>query len=250
MNGIIKKILTIAILLLIIGVAFGFAFLRLQASGEESNYFNAKLRSKLSRSDLARAVFGLHYDGDARSDYLGNQMSEILIEVIPMEGLSVKHEIFDGLASTIERTVGKKTSVAYSFRNLPFADVSKKEDLAKQLESLKINKKTKDRAMLYVLIANQDREKNLVGLTLQENAIILYEQNLMQYEQEEDGTVFNKYATSVLLHEFGHQLGLSHNYFEECLMNASVELSDRPVAAMIVDDFCEYEKRMINSMGY
>jgi hypothetical protein len=245
-----KKVLIVIFLLLIIIVTFSFVFLKIEARGNDGNYFNTHLRGNLSRYELARNILGLHYDGDAKADYLGKQTKNITVEVLVMKGLVARHGIIDNLAMKIEKTTGKKTDIAYSFKELPFSNISEKEELAKQLADLRIYRNSSGRSLLYILVVNQDHDQSQIGSTLQENAIILYENNLEQYNLAGNSDALDRYAGGVLLHEFGHQIGLQHNNMSGCLMNPVVELSDRPKTSEIISGFCEYEKKQIDTMNY
>jgi predicted Zn-dependent protease len=59
---------------------------------------------------------------------------------------------------------------------------------------------------------------------------------------------FDSQIVSLLLHEFGHQLGLDHNSTQGCLMNAQTEFSDRGKLLEEIDDFCDHEKNQIKNM--
>ena len=53
--------------------------------------------------------------------------------------------------------------------------------------------------------------------------------------------------SSLLLHEFGHQLGLGHNATSGCLMNAQTEFSDGGKLLEKINDFCPDEKNQIKN---
>jgi len=245
-----KKAIVVIILTLLIVASFGFVFLKISANGPESNYFNSKLRYKLARSYRWRNLLGLHYDGDAKADYLGSTYNKILIRVISMEGLYIDQEILDNLAGKIQEITWKKAQYVYAVNQIPFAQSSGLDDLKKQIAGQKKYENRSNSAPLFLVLAYQKKDNATnVGSTLEEDGIVLFEDALVKnYSSNNDVAVFDQYASGVLLHEFGHQIGLPHNNFPDCLMNPSVEINSQERAREILNDFCDYEKSQIKKI--
>lgn len=249
-----KKIIAVFILFITIITAFSFVYLKISANGREENYFNAKWREKFSKIYFFRQTIGLHYDGDARSDYLGGKNEEIIIEIDSMkEGFKIEAGQLDEFAEKIKKVTGKKVSYFYSDNDLPFNSASNYEDLAR-LEKEYREKKKRKKSNLYLLVASSLKDNPMrLGSTLKEDGVVLFSSalaDLMNGNQARNRTqVFNGIIIGTLLHEFGHQLGLPHNNKPDCLMNEQAEYSDYMKTKNVITDFCEYEKESIKLLS-
>jgi len=233
----------------IIAVTFSYVFLKIEAQSPDSNYFNDNLRPNISRYPLLRDMLGLHFDGDAKADYLGSRYGSIVIKVIFMEGLLINDDILKSLSEKIQKTTGKPTRYIFWDTRMPFYASSNIESLRDYLEN-RVFSDSLEEASLYLIVANElDVHSDQIGSTVQENGIALFNNSLSKYEHS-DEVIFNKLAVGVLLHEFGHQLGLAHNDYPHCLMNPSIDLSASNRMSKIVDDFCEEEKRELSQMRF
>jgi predicted Zn-dependent protease len=242
-----KKFITIVFLLVVIAMSFGFAILRIAANGSENNYFNQNLRVRFAKYPFWREVLYMHYDGDARNDYLGPKYSKILLEVDEMEGLSIPKESLDLLVQKIASATGKETSYFVSNTNIPRQNEFSSANIDKIVSVYRNTKNTSDTATVYVLyLSAEEGSPEQVGSTYKEFGLMLYDTPLNDFVRN-DSQLLPNYLESTILHEFGHQVGLDHNTYTDCLMQAYVEDSPSGYqsAASIITDFCSYEKNLI-----
>jgi hypothetical protein len=242
-----KKALSIILLSLIIAGTFGFVILKYSAQGTENSFFNQKLRSDFARSPALRQIFGLHFDGDGRSDYLGPRYKKIVIEVDLMEGLEASNLGLEMLRQKVESVTGKPTQVKVSEVALPFVPTVRKEQIARLAADHRDLSEAQDTASVYLLFASQfEGEEKLLGLTYQEFGIVVFERALEKFAEVNQDTL-PYYQESTALHEFGHQLGLPHGTEGKCLMNERAEsnLVARQRPQDVVIDFCQSEKEQI-----
>jgi len=244
-----KKI-TIIFLLIIITFSGIFIFLKSSANGSENNAFNTNWRYKFARYKIFRKTLGLHYDGDARGDYLGKTSSAITLKIILMDGLYIDQDMLGILAKKIQEITGKPTLISYATRKIPFSQQSNLNDLDKVLQEARDYESGLDRSIIFLVIANQNSAApQNIGSTLQEDGLVLFEGDLNKnYAQNGNIEAYQQYAVSVLMHEFGHQLGLPHNEEVGCLMNKELEIDARESGEKVVTDFCEREKEDIKNM--
>jgi len=240
----------ILFLLLVILACTAFIILRLAAGGSENNFFNRNYRLRFSENEFMRKVLALHNDGDARSDYLGNKYSEIVIEVDEMQGLNLPKDSLDLLAKNIGGITGKKVSYVISDTNIQPIDnvaISDVDIIAQKYRNFFNHGST---AAIYLLYLNGfANESDLAGSTYDNFGMMLFATPLSGIGQQ-NNSVFDNYVEATALHEFGHQLGLPHNNFSDCLMQAYVDqsLSGRISPDAVITNFCNYEKNQINSI--
>jgi predicted Zn-dependent protease len=244
-----KKIIIIFLLLIIIFTAFGYVFLKYSAQNTGSNFFNDNLRYKFARYPLMRQILGLHFDGDARADYLGLRYKTIKIKIVPMNGLYLSENTAKIFSDKIRETTVKPTAYSY-YPNVSYKPTSSSEDLQKELDSLGYAWSPTE-AVVYVLIASQKNDdSNLLGSTVGENGIVLFENTLANNMRSDSPKNLENYTATLLLHEFGHQIGLEHNSLPDCLMNEKTEFSDQGRLLEKLDDFCDFEKQEIKKMVF
>jgi len=245
-----RKAITIIFLLILILFLGSFIFLKFSVNGAENNDFNTNWRYKFARYQAMREVLGLHYDGDARNDYLGKEKNAINLKVIAMDGLYFNQEILSILAKKIQIITGKQTNITYVLKNIPFSQQSNLKDLSLILQEARDYERGTEQAIVILVIANQnDTVTEKIGSTLQEDGLVLFEGALNKnYSENGNIQAYQQYAVSILMHEFGHQLGLSHNEFPNCLMNKESEIDVREKGGKVVTDFCEQEKQDIKNM--
>lgn len=243
------KVIASILLVLLILSSIAFIILRLAANGSENNFFNRNWRTKFAEVSAFRELLYLHNDGDAKSDYLGSNYSQILIEVDEMAGISVPETSLDLLTQRIAAITGKKVSYLISDTNIPFADsttIVQAEDLTQQYRNVL---PTSNTTTIYVLALNKlSDQPDEIGSTLNEYGMALFLQPLKSISTG-DETTFDNYVESTALHEFGHLLGLQHNNMLGCLMTTYADQSptgfQNPDA--IITDFCDYEKTLIQN---
>ncbi|MFZ2189142.1 MAG: hypothetical protein WAV73_06295 [Candidatus Moraniibacteriota bacterium] len=238
----IIKLLVVILLVFVIIVSFGFAYLKASAQNTGSNYFNNNLRYKFARYPVARKILGLHFDGDAKADYLGNRYQNITIKIISMNGLGISDETAKVFSKRVENITGKKTKYLF-YPSIPYKSLMGAEELRKSLGAMGSSRD----AAIYVFVVSQDADSGILGSTVLENGIGLFKNSLandMRMDSEEN---VDSYVASLLLHEFGHQIGLGHNSVSGCLMNERTEFSDGGRLLEKIGDFCEFEKKQIKN---
>ena len=247
-----KKTLIIIVLLILIIVSFAFVFLKMSSRGSEFSFFNQNLRYRFGEYQILRQIFALHNDGDARLAYLGAKHQKILIEVDQMIGLDRNLEITDNLlqklAEKIKNITGKETSFKYSNITIPYSPAATAEELRKIEEEYRNHDETNKEAVVYLLLAIQEgTDLDKLGSTLGEEGIILFQKTFKDSMLKTDARsdTYDNFILSTLLHEFGHQIGLPHNIYPDCLMNAQTEFSNQIRPDRIINDFCDYEKEEI-----
>ena len=237
------------VLLIVIVLTFGYSAVKLMAAGSEDNFFNQKLRVAVTRYGWARELFGLHFDGDARYDYLGPRYDWIRIEVDAMEGLGIDALVLSLFISKVEELTGKKASFVISNDKIRFAEHCSREEIIELVEQNQ-NRYRNDYALLYVLVLNKSAEEpTILGTTHREDGIVIFESAHDSFTANSPSAKSN-YMLSTLLHEFGHQLGLPHNNLPDCLMNEHAEFSHtaRFDPTNVLTDFCGHEKDLIRAL--
>lgn len=233
-----KKFLITIILFTIIILSFGYSYLKVTAFGSEENYFNRELREKFASSKFLRKVIGLHYDGDAKEDYLGKTYDEIEIAFFTMGNLQISQEALEIFGDKVEEVTGKKVNIVFKKRSI-FKDFSNLENLSNDLSKIRYSS---DKAVLYVFIENNlEGEASRIGTTLMEDGIVFFQGGLLNKTIDGGEKNLSQYMAYTFLHEFGHQIGLDHNENDGCLMNSVTEYG-YVEKEDIVNDFCDIEK--------
>lgn len=243
------KAIKILLLLAVIVLLAAFIYAKAGSIGPDTNYFNTHYRAKLDRYPLLRNILDLHYDGDARGDFLGPQYAKIVIEADAIEGVNVDTNFLDRLAKKIQNITGKPTSYFVSDTNITLYNLTN-TDIASIARRYRNTVSGSGSASLYVLLADRKKdEPKLLGSTYEESGIVLYINSLQDFTKDSPSTLGN-YVFSTALHEFGHQIGLDHNDNFACLMNSKAEVSDQarfdPYG--VVTDFCDSEKLEIQQL--
>jgi predicted Zn-dependent protease len=244
-----KKFFLTTGLLLVIIASFSFMALKLSAAQADS-FFNRHLREGFAKHPLARSVFGLQFDGDAKYDYLGNRSHKVVIEVDSMEGLSFDFEVLERFRQKTSEITGKPAVIVVSDDLIPLALSSDDREISVIVKKHKDYKAAKRQAVVHLLLLNQYRQRpTLLGSTHNSESLVLFQSVLDEYALIKP-SFKNIFAYTTLLHEFGHQLGLDHNDSAGCLM---AEQAEEPVdwlgrTSDIADDFCGYELALIESI--
>jgi hypothetical protein len=242
-----KRTLVIVFLLSVIVLSFGFVWLKNEARGPQTDYFNQHLRAWFDKYQPLRQILSLHYDGDGQTDYLGRHYKKILIEVDLMTALDTRLDALDNLAKHIQEVTGKPTSYIISDRDISYERTLTDEQIQAIPRQYQTFFTSGDTAVVYLMYLSRDKDHpSLLGLTYQEYGIVLFGDALRDLT-DENSNLLSSYEESTSLHEFGHQLGLQHNIQTGCLMNEFVELGDvkhqRPPD--VITDFCDLEKNLI-----
>jgi hypothetical protein len=235
------------ILLLIIAASASFVYFKISAQDTGNNFFNSSLRYKFARYPIMRQILGLHFDGDARSDYLGTRDKKILIKIIPMNGLGIDEDAIKLFSEHVQKITGKTTSYLY-YPPILYRPESTLEELQTMLEANSASVPSQTAALNIIIAGKNTRDDMLLGSTLRENGIVLFENVLNDNMRNEKPERIDSYLATLLLHEFGHQLGLSHNSLSGCLMNENTDFSDKGRLLTATNDFCDSEKDEIKKM--
>lgn len=244
-----KRIIAILGLLLIIIASASFVYLKSAALESEQNYFNQHLRSRFASLSFLRHILDLHYDGDARADYLEKHYQRILLEVDVMDSLEMSLEAIDLLRDRIHNITGKPVAYIVSDTHIPYERELTSENLKKIVSGYRTYQSNGDTATIYLLYASRWHDKtSFLGMTYQEYGIVLFGDELQSFTRE-NSSLLPKYEASTALHEFGHQLGLPHNTEPNCLMNEQADEAQVVVenSADVLTDFCDFEKQMIRN---
>ena len=243
-----KKSAVVFFLVVFIGVIFSYIILRIGFLGSEDNFFNAKLRPHFSKYVILRQIFSLHFDGDAKTDFLGKGYGNILIEVDSMDKYDFDLSTLDLLAKKIQEITKKPTTYIFSDENIPYTEALNSQKIK---EITKMNRdyfNNQKRAAIYLLVGSRDeKQPSLLGSTLDEYGIVLFMDALLDFTQDSPDNTLVNYEVSTILHEFGHQIGLPHNSEPNCLMNEQVEIHSGVFESLnsIIMDFCDLEKQSI-----
>lgn len=245
MKKLMKKFFIISILLAVIALSSVFAYLKIAANGPEDNNFNKYWRESFARFPKIRHILNLHYDGDAKADYLGTNYSKIIVNINSFKSLEVDKNVFEYFAEQAEKLTGKSARIVYSDAAVIYRPAVSFEDLKNAPDFWKSSANDSDATMINILIASKDSgDATKLGATFEENGIVLYLDTLKNVKNFEPDALDN-YALGVLLHEFGHQIGLEHNNFEDCLMNPAAEFNLKALTDHPITDFCDWEKMEI-----
>lgn len=241
----IFRLLVISVLLTVILLTGTHVLLWLSSRAGDGSFFNTHLRESFSAQPLLRVIFGLHFDGDAKADYLGKRFANISIEVDSVDGSEINKSTLEAFANEVSDISGKPVKLLFS-DTIPDDHALTPEGLNGLIDFYR-NKKNSISANIYVLVANQLKDDSTtVGTTNREDNIVLFTGALKKFTKDAPYT-FDNYARSTLLHEFGHQLGLAHNSIPGCLMGLHVE-SDH-IAKLYPDEviihFCPEELEQI-----
>jgi predicted Zn-dependent protease len=227
--------------LLILIVIFGvFIYITSAVRGDENSHFNQTTRYKLGRFGWARALFFLHKDGDAKAQYLFGS-GPLVLEIVRAEDVEINQELTESLASSTQQLLERPVQV-FSVDTIKGGQLTDAD--------IQTIVKEKHRHFLpgqpnfFVIVADdyEGRDKE-VGKTYQEFAALLSYERLKEVTDRYPASL-NQYLESTILHEFGHQVGLSHNDLHKCIMNEKIESPDSE--GLFEDyftpvEFCEFE---------
>jgi predicted Zn-dependent protease len=164
-----------------------------------------------------------------------------------MSGLTVPKEALDILTNKMKQSTGKDVTYKISDTSIPYRENVEQSQIDELVHDYRNYKNHDDVATVYLLYLNlEGGKKEHIGSTLEEYGMVLYDTPLKILTKENPST-FPEYLESTALHEFGHQLGLPHNDYSDCLMQASVEENNiaRQNPKDVLIDFCNYEKNLI-----
>ncbi|HLC44984.1 MAG: hypothetical protein A2722_00820 [Candidatus Doudnabacteria bacterium RIFCSPHIGHO2_01_FULL_50_11] len=238
-----RKALIILCLLVVILTTFLFVSIRLLARNpDEETWFNHTLRPHLASSPALRTILGLHFDGDARSDYLGTRSVKIIVEIDAESGLTLFPQAEQELVYAMHATTGKEIEIVHSSELTPTPGGYSDNIVVELAEQHQRYHSTHDAAVFYILVLSRSSgDEPIVGRTVQEDAAVIYEDPLSHLPGAQQALA----QASTLLHEFGHQLGLPHNDHPGCLMNPEAEAGDFGTGGNLTTQFCAIEQQQL-----
>jgi len=248
------KRLFILLLIIIIIISFGFVGIRYSANADEQdNWFNNEYRESFTQYKYLRDVLGLHWDGDAKADYLLNKKyTKLRIEVDRYDGCGISANAISSFVSVIEPIIDKPGEITITMNDtIPLGFESYDSEQIRALTDRYKGFSTRgDEAVLYILCLNKYSEApSNIGLTVFEDGIILFWEAIAELVQNNQD-IIDSYVISTLLHEFGHQLGVDHVENPQCIMAASVE-NPAPVNGAVsraATEYCEEELAVIQKV--
>ncbi len=248
-----RRLLTLLLIIVII-VSFGFVGIRYSANADEQdNWFNNEHRESFARYKYLRDVLGLHWDGDAKADYLLNRKyTKLRIEVDRYDGCVISANAISTFVSVIEPIIDKPGEIKITMNDtisLGFESYDS-EQIRALTDRYKSFSTRGDEAVLYILCLNKYFEApSNIGHTVFEDGIVIFWETITELVQGNQD-VIDSYVISTLLHEFGHQLGVDHVDNEQCIMAASVE-SPAPVDGAVsraATEYCDEELEEIQKV--
>jgi len=192
----------------------------------------------------------LHWDGDAKTDYLlSDRFTSLKIEIDHYDQCQWSQDIIDRFRLEIEQVIDKPGGVTVVQSNIiPLAKESYNRNEIRALANRYQNFSAKgDEAVLYVLCLNEyDEQPSNIGLTVYEDGVVIFWNTIRKLVADNPATL-SAYITSTILHEFGHQLGLDHIDYYHCIMSESVESPGNAAGALktIPVTYCAEELEII-----
>jgi predicted Zn-dependent protease len=248
-----RKSITV-LLFVFIALIFSYLIIRYFGNAEQKdNWFNNNFREKFVRYPVARDFFNLHWDGDARSDYLlSDEFTGLRIEIDHHDECVISQDVLDKFVSEVEQVIQKPGGVTITRSNeVPLAKDSYNREEIRAIASLYQNYSAKgDEAVLYVLCLNTyDEQPSNIGLTVHEDGIVIFSNAIKKITSNNPAT-FDSYLISTILHEFGHQLGLDHINSAHCIMAPYVESPGNAAGALqlVPTRYCSEELKAIEEI--
>jgi hypothetical protein len=232
------KTFLVLLVLLAVGVV---GYLRFQAQGDPGSYFNQGRRYSLGKSPLWRSLLGTHKVGDARGQYLADG-EPIVVEVLASRGLEVNEEGLRQFASEVTRITGRKTSLV----NVDVFDGSMVVDsqIPKLVESFRRHKQL-GQPNIFVIYAGDFEGSEVTGPAKAFNEFgILVSNAKLKDLTSQYAQATRTYLAGVMLHQFGHQLGLSESTDKKCIMQQELEKPTRALVfagSTLPDTYCDKE---------
>ncbi len=234
-------------LLVSIFLAGAFAYLRIQAAGSPDSEFNRTTRYRLGQNQLVRSVLNLHRAGDARRWYLSGS-SALVIEVVQAKGGSLDDAVIADFAQKIGG-ISRRPVTVYNTEKIPEGALNG-SDLA-QISSKFRRHVLSGQPNLFVVYAEDlAGSDGQAARTFEEYGIALSAKKISEMAAGQPQALADA-QRHLLLHEFGHQLGLADNDSPVCVMHPQTESLSRPVALngkFAVLDFCSQESQQLNGL--
>lgn len=234
---IMKKLITVFLLLLLIIIASAFSLLYLSFNVfEKNNYLNKNYRLKIAHNLFLRKIFKLNQPGDARSDYASNRnFTNLDILVYSPQNLFLDENVKKSLPEKIRMITGKTGQIIITEDSLEDFSSVNDEDLKSLIKTHPVNF-GKNAVLRIFLLPSYDPVPTYAGLVMDPYSIFLFEDsiaNISHFEKNSDNA-----QISTVLHEFAHLLGAGHVKQEGCILSESVEDIKYGRPEKISADFC------------
>lgn len=226
--------------LLILAAAGVFVYFKVQADGPMTNTFNQTQRYQFGKHPLLRAIFGLHNASDARAEYLTGD-TPFVAEFVHSKGSHLTDEAINLFVQKVSLYTGR-TVVVYNVDTIQSGQLTS-QDLDSVVHDFRRHV-LPGQPNIFVMYSDDFLgDPNQAGRTYKEFGMVLSDQKLVAIAGTQP-EVLNQYIASVMLHEFGFQIGLTVDSPEDCIMNPEVEspLSTGTFTAVYVPtQFCGQE---------
>lgn len=237
------KFFSVLTLVVIIAASLAFVLVKTAAISEEDNWFNRNYRQDFASILILRKVFALNLDGDAKTDYLGDRRSKIIVEVDEIVGSEFKLESLEAAAEEMEKLTGKSVVIIRSSKIVKTKSAYSQDDMVEIYDTYKIQKISADKAIFYLVsVPRNEDDKGLVGRTIKEDGAVIFANAIADLGRENIVEI----EASTILHEFGHLLGLPHLEGADCIMNETLEVGRRK--QKISTGFCEEELQLLENI--
>jgi len=205
-----KKFLTLLLLIIILFI-FSYIFLYYFFNlAPKDNYFNKTFRPKIISNFFLRKIFKLHTIGDARYDYLKDDVfKSLMINVFNQEGETLTDETKNQLVSKISALIKKPDGITISEKTLedPLPENVTDQDLINLLKIYQHNSNKKAQLNIFVL-KKYEPHPTYTGLVIDAGSIFIFMDTVRDLSFYEKTTTSAE--ISALLHEFAHLLGAEH----------------------------------------
>ena len=240
------KTFIFVILVIFLGV---FMYLKFQVMGSPDSGFNRGLRFKLGRNSAMRTILGIHKAGDERAEFLGGQ-GPIAIEWFKPQGEDVDKTVLQKFADLVGKYTGRTTVVNLAG---PVGDSTMDIATLKSFVLKADGEKPKGSTLLAVAFVKDfsPQTDRALSTTYQESSVVISLDGHANFLPGLSREIYNNYLLASLLHEFGHQIGLSHNQDQGCIMNEHTGTAGKPLELygwQEPQDFCQAEQSQINQL--
>lgn len=214
--------------------------MKIQTLRADTTEFNRTTRYELGKRGWLRTLLGLHKDGDAKLEYLFGQ-TPLVLEVVQTKTEPMPEDVLLNVKAKLEEYLERKI-VIYNVDTIERGIVS--DAMISKIVSQNRRHRILGQPNIFVIFAEDFYGSEVeVAKTVQEYGMIISASKLRTLTANYP-PAYSQYVESTILHEIGHQLGLSHNQRPECIMNVTVE---SPIGALAFDQavtptrFCPHE---------
>lgn len=234
-----------AIFLIIVILLLGaFLYLKYEAKGDPNSHFNQTTRLSLARHPFARALLGLHNEGDARSEYLQNTGPLVIEWFLPITE-SVDSGVVQQFADLAGKYTGRQVQVNFggniSVGTIPLVSA---DNLA-----LKGSPPFGSSVFYAVFATDYQPRDNGELFTTHGEATVVISLNANRKFLGNISQDLNNYLLFDLLHAFGSEIGLPEQGTDpSCVMSSPKGFNGLPLEdseRFQPQDFCPAEQQQI-----